>query len=261
VPYDGWETLTMSNLNRRDFTRQALQSLTAVALIEGLAGHRLFGADVKPIIDDWFKELDSITRDVHDHTVKDVEFQKSLEALYRRVDLKALLKTLDFERMAKGVNYPARGELSLPVDFTHIAGLPTKLVFGRQIFALKKGRSVIPHGHDNMATGFLVLDGTCQGRHWDRVEDEVDHYIIRPTIDRRFAPGEFSTVSDHKDNVHWFTATSDHAFIFNIHVNHTDPGNPSAPGRVYIDPLGESLEGGLVKAPKISHQEAKRKYG
>ena len=94
---------------RREFTRHALQSLTALALIEGLAGHRLFGKDTQPIIDDWFKELHAISKDVADHKVKDVEFQASLESLYRRVDLPALLKTLDFDRMAAGVNYPALG--------------------------------------------------------------------------------------------------------------------------------------------------------
>src|SRR5438874_1237195 len=82
------------------------------------------------------------------------------------------------------------------------------LIFGRQIFAMARGRSVVPHGHDNMATGFLVLKGTLRGRHYDRVEDHKDHYLIRPTIDRSFKPGEYSTVSDHKDNVHWFTAES-----------------------------------------------------
>src|SRR6478735_5987665 len=94
---------------RREFTRHALRSLTALALIEGLAAHRLFGADVRPIVDGWFKDLDAISRDVHDHRVKDVEFQKSLESLYARVDLPALLRTLDFDRIAAGVNYPARG--------------------------------------------------------------------------------------------------------------------------------------------------------
>src|SRR3954449_6526363 len=119
--------------NRREFTRHALQSLTALALIDGLAAHRLFGADVRPIVDDWFRALDAIARDVHDHKLKDVEFQASLEALYRRVDLAALLRTLDFDRMAAGGNYPARGARSLPVDFTNVSGLPTKLDFGRQI--------------------------------------------------------------------------------------------------------------------------------
>ena len=84
----------MSLETRREFTRHALQSLTALALIEGLSAHRLFGADVKPIVDGWFKELETISRDVHDHRVKDVEFQKSLEALYRRVDLNALVRTV-----------------------------------------------------------------------------------------------------------------------------------------------------------------------
>ena len=45
---------------RREFTRHALQSLTALALIEGLAAHRLFGKDVTPIVDAWFKELQAI---------------------------------------------------------------------------------------------------------------------------------------------------------------------------------------------------------
>jgi hypothetical protein len=246
---------------RREFTRHALQSLTALALIEGLGAHRLFGADVQPIVDEWFKELDSISRDVHDRRIKDVEFQKALEGLYGRVDLPALLKTLDFDRMAAGVNFPALGARSLPVDFKNVSGLPTSLVFGRQIFAMSKGRSVIPHGHDNMATGFLILKGTLRGRHYDRIEDHKDHYIVRPTIDRTFTPGQCSTISDHKDNVHWFQAESDSAFIFNIHVNDTDPGNPKRPGRVYVDPLGEELAGGLVKAPKISYGKANQMYG
>ena len=253
--------LTPPIATRREFTRHALQSLTALALLEGLAAHRLFGADVAPIVDAWFKEMNVISQDVADHKLKDVAFQKSLEELYSRADLPALLKTLDFEKIAAGVNYPAVGAKSLPVDFKNVSGLPTNLVFGRQIFAMSKGRSIIPHGHDNMATGFLVLNGTLQGRHWDRVEDHKDHYLIRPTIDRTFKPGEFSTVSDHKDNIHWFTADSDHAFVFNIHVNHTDPGNPKSPGRIYLDPLGEKVAGGLIKAPKITYGKANQMYG
>lgn len=252
---------TNDETSRRAFCSQALQSLTALVLIDCLHSRRLFGAEVQPILDAWFKELHSISQDVHNHKTKDTEFQSALEALYHRVDLPALLKTLDFDRMAAEVQFPAKGARSLPVDFTHVSGLPTKQVFGSQIFAVAKDRSVVPHGHNNMATGFLVLKGSFRGRHYDRVEDHRDHYIIRPTIDRAFQPGEYSTISDHKDNVHWFTATSQHAFIFNIHVNHTDPGNPRNPGRVYVDPMGEKLAGGLIKAPKISYGKVNQLYG
>jgi hypothetical protein len=246
---------------RRDFARDALQSLTALVLIEGLWSRRLLGADVRPIVDDWFKELNTISRDVHEHKKKDVEFQQSLEKLYRRVDLGALLKTLDFDRLASGVSFPAKGAKSLPVDFSHVHGLPVELAFGRQIFAMGKGRSVVPHGHDNMATGFLVLKGSFRGRHYDRLEDHPDHYIVRPTIDRSFQPGEFSTISDHKDNVHWFTAEGETGFIFNAHVTETNPENPKKAGRVYVDPMGEKLAGGLIKAPKISYGKVNQMYG
>ena len=247
--------------SRRAFTRRALESLTTVALLEGLAAHRLFGGEVKPTVDGWLKELSAISKDVADHKTKDVEFQAALERLYAKADLATLLKTLDFDRIAKGVNYPAKGARSLPVEYKNVAGLPTNLVYGRQIFAMRKGRSVVPHGHDNMATGFIVLQGNLRGRHYDRVEDHKDHYLLRSTIDRTFTPGEFSTISDHKDNVHWFTAESETAFLFNIHVNYTNPESPTPPGRVYVDPLGEKVAGGLIRAPKISYGKVNQLYG
>lgn len=106
--------MTSENTTRREFTRQALQSITALALIEGLAARNLFGRDVSPIIDAWFTELHGISKDLKDHKTKDVEFQKSLEGLYKRADLPTLLKTLDFEKLAAGVDYPEHGAKSLP---------------------------------------------------------------------------------------------------------------------------------------------------
>ncbi len=248
-------------ITRRDFSRRAIESLTAISLLECLAARRVFGQDVAPLVEAWIKQLDQIGHDLKDQKLKDVAFQESLESLYKKVDLPSLLKSLDFDRLEKEVEFPRVGAKSLPVAFHNIAGLPRELVFGRQIFAMSKGRSVIPHGHDNMSTGFLVLKGTFRGRHWDRIEDNKDHYVIKPTIDHNFETGGCSTISDHKDNVHWFTAESEVGFLFNIHVVDYNPDNPKTGGRVYIDPLGEKLAGGLVKAPKISYGEANRKFG
>ena len=44
-------------------------------------------------------------------------------------------------------------------------------------------------------------------------------------------------------------------------MNHTDPGNPRNPGRVYVDPLGEKVAGGSIKAPKITYGKANKLYG
>ena len=138
-------------------------------------------------------------------------------------------------------------------------GLPTNLVFGHQIFALRKDRSVVPHGHDNMATAFLVLDGSFEGKLYDRLEDGEDHMIIRPTIDETFTTGQASTISEKKDNVHWFKCASDRGFIFNIHVLNLNDGQRS--GRVYVDPNGEKISDGRIRAKKIRSGEAIKMYG
>ena len=192
---------------RREFARNALQSATALALIEGLWSSRLFGDGVRPLLDDWFKEVDAISKDVHDHKIERRRVPEVARKAVRAVDSADRCLNLSTSTGLPGrVTFPAKGAKSFSGDDLHMTGLPQKPVFGRQVFAMKKGRSVVPHGHDNMATGFLVLKGNFRGRHYDRVEDHSDHYVIRPTIDRVFKPGEFSTISDHKDNIHWFTA-------------------------------------------------------
>src|SRR5947209_7207862 len=162
-----------------------------------------------------------------------------MEKLYKQVPLTDLLALLDLDRVARTVKLPDSGAKSTGIDLSKVEGLPGKLYFGKQIFGMKKDRSVVPHGHSNMCTGFIILRGTFAGKHYDRVETHAKHYLIKPTIDRTFKAGEFSTVSDHKDNIHWFKATSDSAFIFNIHVIGYDPEIKVSSGRLYLDPEGE----------------------
>jgi hypothetical protein len=246
---------------RREFNAKLLGSLMTYGLIETLFARDLLGDGIKPVVAQWVRDLHQLGQDLKDQKLKDVDFQAKLEELYRRVDLPELLRFLDLDRVSQTVKYPARGAANLGVDLGKIEGLPQRLVFGKQIFAMQKGRSVVPHGHDNMCTGFIILRGDFIGKHYDRLEDNVDHYLIKPTIDRTFKPGECSTISDHKDNVHWFQATSETGFIFNIHVMGYNPDNPKNSARVYVDPDGERVAGGLIKAKKISSAECHKKYG
>lgn len=246
---------------RRAFNAKLFGALTMYGLLETLAGRQLFAAGVQPIIGKWLTEMNELGNDLKGHKLKDVEFQARLEALFRRVELPELLKALDFDRLAASVKYPDLGAASLGLDLTKIEGAPARLAFGRQIFACRKGRSIVPHGHDNMSTGFIVLKGNFQGRHYDRIADHKDHYLIKPTIDRLFVPGEPSTISDNKDNVHWFKADSETAFIFNIHVTGYNQQSKKQPGRVYVDPDGEKVSGGLIVAKKISSSACHKKYG
>jgi hypothetical protein len=85
--------------------------------------------------------------------------------------------------------------------------------------------------------------------------------IVKPTIDRKFGVGESSTISDRKDNVHWFQAETEGSYIFNIHVYNVSPENKNRPGRVYVDPNGEKLADGTIRARKIGSEEVYKLYG
>jgi hypothetical protein len=246
---------------RRSFNGKMLGSLLAFGLIEMLYDRHLFADEINPVIDKWMLELADICKSVKDQKIKDVDFQTKLEDLYKNVNLPDLVKLVDLDKAAKDVKFPELGAANLGVDLSKVEGLPKNLVFGKQIFAMTKGRSVVPHGHDNMCTGFIILRGDFIGKHYERVEDNADHYLIKPTIDRKFKPGECSTISDHKDNVHWFKAESETGFIFNIHVIGYNPENKKAGNRVYVDPEGEKTKDGLIVAKKISSAECHKKYG
>lgn len=251
----------MQELSRRGFTRQTLGSLVTFSLLETLCRHDLFAHEIKPITVKWLASVNELGFEVKDQKIEQVDWQKKIQELFVKVELTDVLKYVDFERLTKDLKFVDNGARSLSFKFREVEGTPTKLAFGKQIFALKRGRSVVPHGHNNMTTAFLILAGEFEGRHYDRLKDEKEHYIIKPTIDREFGPGECSTISDYKDNVHWFKTTSDTGFIFNIHVNDVRPGTTEPTGRVYLDPIGEKLDDGLIRARKISYKEVHELYG
>lgn len=248
-------------ISRREFGQKALGSLVLFGLIDLVKDGNLFASPIRPFARHWLAELDEVGREVKSDALKQVEWQKKVEEIYSKVDLSEFLGMIDFETLKKKLEgFNGKGALSLAVSFPKIEGVPTKLVFGRQLFAMKKGHSIVPHGHDSMATAFLVVSGRCRGRHYDRLSDEPGFMIITPTIDREFGPGGTSSISDVKDNVHWFEALTDSAFVFNIHVMGLKT-NPKNPGRVYVDPGGEKLEGGKIRARLLDHEECTKLYG
>lgn len=249
------------SLSRREFSRKTLGSILTFTLLETLCRNDLFAAEVKPIINQWVAKLDTLGHDVQDQKLGQIEWQKQVEALFANVSLPDLLTLINFDKLTSNLALPDNGAKSLSFKFPEVEGIPRDLVFGRQIFGLKKNRSVVPHGHNNMATAFLVLKGELHGRHYDRLEDAADHYLIRPTIDRNFKPGEHSSVSDEKDNIHWFKANTEPSFIFNIHVLNVRPGNEAPTGRVYLNPQGEKLADGTIRAAKLNHTEAHKLFG
>ena len=205
----------MSETSRRTFGKETLGALLTYSVLETLFDRDAFAEKVKPVTTAWLRDVNQLGVDLKGEKLTQADWQKKLEQLFAKVNLQDLLALVDFEKLAANANPPNNGVRSLRFSFKQIEGVPETIVYGKQIFAFKKGRSVVPHGHNNMATAFLILNGTFRGRHYDRIEDQDKHIIIKPTINRPFGVAEFSTVTDFKDNVHWFKATSKTGFIFN----------------------------------------------
>lgn len=250
-----------ASINRREFAAASTEALLTFSLLETLFARDAWSAEVSPIAAKWLTGVNELAADVKEQRVSQVEWQKKTEELFSQIGLNDLLELVRFDDLTRDLKFVDNGARSLRPRLPEVEGLPRQLVFGKQIFALKKGRSVVPHGHNNMATAFLVLKGELHGRHYDRIEDEPEHLLIRPTIDRQFKPGETSSVSDYRDNIHWFKSTSDTAFIFNIHVLGCRPGSALPTGRVYVDPHGEPINGNLLRARRLRYTEAHQLFG
>src|SRR6187401_1213219 len=165
-------------ITRREFTQQALGSLALFALFGILKDKNLFASPIRSYANHWLADLDQLGRDVKSDALKQVEWQKKVEELYSHIELPELLRMIDFESMVKKLEgFNGKGALSLGVPLPKTEGIPARTVFGRQVFAMKKGHSIVPHGHDSMATAFLVLQGRCRGRHYDRIADEKGFMI------------------------------------------------------------------------------------
>lgn len=129
----------MADISRRLFTQQTLGSLLTFSLLETLVQRDAFADKVKPVANRWVKGVAELGKDLKGQKLKQVEWQKKVEELYAQVDLPDILELIDFDKLTKSLELPDNGVRSLRFSFKQIEGVPNDLVYGKQIFAFKKG--------------------------------------------------------------------------------------------------------------------------
>ena len=251
----------MEQRSRRDFVRDLLGPLFAFSLVRGLDAAGAVGRPLAPLAGRWLLEVEELCAGLRGGRLGQAEWQRQAEGLFRRVDLKDLLRTIDYDALARDALLPEDHDSALPLEFPRSDGLPAELAYVPFFIAMKRGRAIVPHAHRNMASMHMVLAGEVRARHYDRVAEEPTHLTLRPALDETFRRGDLSTVSDLKDNVHWFRATSEAAFIFSVGVFKIDPARDFT-GRDYLDVArGEKVGGGLLRARRIGEKVARALYG
>ncbi len=251
----------MEKLPRRAFVTQLLGGALTFSLVKSLAGAHALGASVRPVAVKWLAEVEEYSSGLKGQKVSPGEWQTKVESLFRRVELKDLLRTINYDELVKAPLFPEDHESALELEFPNVEGLPASLTYIPMFIAFKQGRAVVPHGHHNMVSMHMLLEGEVHARHYENRGRDEGHMLIEPSLDETFARGELSTVSDERHNVHWFKATRGPVFMFNVAVFGLD-GTRNFSGRHYIDPLGgQKLGDGRIRARRLDHKEAFELYG
>ena len=224
-----------------------------------MIGARAYKPAIAPNLQHWSLSLQEYCQDLRKNSLSPSEWQEKIELLYQDIDLPELLGFIDFKRLTHEFKYPDLGVNTRMVKFPSLSGLPERTAYVKKVFGMKKDRAIIPHGHSNMASAHLVLKGEMQLRHYDRIREEKNHMIVRPTIDKSVGPGDASSISDERDNVHWFVANSEAAFTFDVIM--LDLGGKSYDIHNLDMYEKEAVGNGLFRVPKLDVDTALNKYG
>jgi PCO_ADO len=219
-------------------------------LAHTLASRRLLAAGASRRFEEWIGTHEQLARELHRSFGSGARWQSEVERLSAEIELEEILRGIDFpklERGFSGTKQPLR--------------LGPGLAFGAAIFLIDRKNPITPHGHRNMASAHLLLDGKLRVRNFDRLADEPDHLILKPTVDATIQPGDCSTMSTQRNNIHWFTALTDRAFTLDVVVDALQPGDK--PYHIdLVDPRGGTKRGdGTIRAPRIDWKTSVRLYG
>jgi hypothetical protein len=246
-------------VNRREFTEQSFKAVISYGLMSSLVQTHAIGKHILPITNHWAITLNDYCNDLRKSTIHVTEWQNQIESLFDRIPLDDLLKFIDFDQLIKGFDYPDLGVNTKKVTFPKLDGLPERTVFVKKIFGMRKDRAIIPHGHANMSSAHLVLKGGMRLRHYDNLRVENKTMLIKPTIDKTIGIGESSSISDEKDNVHWFIAETETAFTFDVIMLDLD----NKPYDIYNLDIHtkENLGDGSFRVLILDVDAALKKYG
>jgi hypothetical protein len=230
------------------------------SLFQGSARADALRGTLKWSVRPWLQRLDEVSAALSSGGIAPRAWQHEVEAVLAKVELADFLRSLDFDKLAADARFPSEGEGMQRLYFPDESGRLQPMKFRPFLFTLRRGTAVVPHGHHNMATLHMVLDGRARVRHFDKLETTPTEMLIRPVSDAVAGAGEVTSISDEHQNIHWFDAVSDRVLMFNIGVYQVRPGPFGE--RDYIDPLGGvALGDGTVRAPRLGREVAYAKYG
>jgi hypothetical protein len=245
--------------SRREVLQGTLGTLLTYSLLRILSTARLLAEPVSSELDRWLRSVHDLCGDLQRQSLSPRQWQEGIGRLLERVSLEDLLAYIDFPTLERRLVYPDLGVDTASVRFPGVEGLPAGLSFHPKVFGMERDRAILPHGHRNMVSAHLVLGGRFHLRQYERRGEDGGGLVVEPSVDRLTGPGEASSISDQHNNIHWLIARGGPAYTLDVIVTGLEgPGY----GIDNLDPdNAEALPGGLLRMPRLTVEEALRRYG
>lgn len=209
---------------------------------------------------DWIERQAELARALRQGTLKPRDWMTEIERLAAEVDLNELMAEVSRAQVTASALAPTNDPHKRSVRFIDERGEPRKLGFAAALFDFSPTNVITPHGHKNMVSSHLVVEGAFRVRNFDRLRDEDGAMIVKPSRDYLAKTGMISAMSSARDNIHWFVPQGGPARTFDVIISGIDPAQPSYEINA-IDPLGGMLlEDGAIRAPIMTFEAASDKY-
>jgi hypothetical protein len=258
----------MDTPSQMDLSRRGVFTAAATTLLLGaLARSRAWAGGTPEALDAWARSLVELNLSVGRQEIGVTEWQDRVTRLNQSIPVGDLVRYLSIETLTEKFRYPSllaeTADPLLPLPELYQPGWRQRWFV--RVFGLKRGGAIIPHVHNNMVSAHLVISGSFHLRTHDRVRDEADAVVLRPSIDRVIHPGEAVSMSDQRDNQHWFVAEEDRSMTFDVGVVRLPASSPyglkaNSYNMIFLDADRRPERDGLVVAPVMSFEECAAKY-
>jgi hypothetical protein len=187
----------MSECTRREFAQSVIKSLTMYAFVGAAISSHATEISFSQETKSWSDQINEISFDLRSRKLSPVEWQVRIEEVFGSIDLPELLTHVEFSKLQRSFDVAENGVNSMKVDFRKVPGMPHDISYTTFIFGMQEGRSIVPHGHHYLVSGHLVIEGNLHVRNFERLRDDDDSVIIRPTVDRTISVRDCSIENDH----------------------------------------------------------------
>ena len=191
-------------ITRRALTRGALAG-ALVSLAEACGDPR------RPSVEELLGGASTLGERLARRELTPPAWQTQMGWLFDAAQPEVLADALDLDRLRARAPPAQRGARVVRVPPS--PRLPASATPPMKVFFFDAGRANPPHAHDGMVSMHLVLQGRFRVRHFDRLEDDDAAIRVRPSIDRILFPGQQTSISDARDNVHWHLAHTEGALL------------------------------------------------